>query len=240
MTLGVRDEAGDPHGETESLGENDHELELPETRYRARGTFALAKTRLILRPGINFLLGANGSGKSTLIGVAVRRTNSPGNIAYLPQDHRLPGSAKVKSYLDYAAWAQGVDGLRRKAAIEDAVERTDLSGDVDTRIRRLSGGTQRRVAIAGSLLATPELLFLDEPGAGLDPAHRQRITQQLSTWNRPIVLATHHIDDVLEAWDSSSLILLRKGRVVYSGASSDFAPADSDRVSRLIEIMGGT
>lgn len=82
----------------------------------------------------------------------------------------------------------------------------------------LSGGEKRRVAIAGILAMAPEMIILDEPTAGLDPAGCRRIVNILKELNRqniPVMLSTHHLDLALEAADR--IIVLSEGKILFDG-----------------------
>lgn len=88
----------------------------------------------------------------------------------------------------------------------------------------LSGGQKRRVAIAGILAMNPDILVLDEPGAGLDPKGKQEILSMLSSWNREnhltTIMVTHDMEDVAQY--AEDIIVMNKGKVVFHNTVREF------------------
>lgn len=84
---------------------------------------------------------------------------------------------------------------------------------------RLSGGEKRAVAIAGVLAMSPDVLVLDEPSAGLDPAARRRLIVLLRSFDHTKVIATHDLDLVLEV--CTRVLVLHEGRVLGDGAPAE-------------------
>lgn len=185
------------------------------------------------------ILGANGAGKSTLLKILATslapssgeyqfcgvstltekgRTELRRNLGWLPQAFGYEPSARVSTYLCYLAWLKGVapDAVRQVAATAlDAVNLQDRATD---RIRGLSGGMLRRLGIAQALLGDPELLLLDEPTAGLDPAQRHELYELLRSLPaaRCTVLSTHSIEDV-EAL-AQSVMIIGSGQINWRGS----------------------
>ncbi len=95
----------------------------------------------------------------------------------------------------------------------------------------LSGGEKRRVAIAGILAMNPEVLVLDEPGAGLDPAGKKEILSLLEKWNKKYrmttIMVTHEMDDVARYADD--VIVMEKGKIVFHGDVTSFF-SDVERI----------
>ena len=171
-------------------------------RKRYGRTWALDGVDLRLRPGVTGLLGPNGAGKTTLLRVlATVQAPDAGRVAllgldpvrpaervrvrrrlgYLPQEPGFHRSFTAFEAVDYVAILKELTDRRARhrevARALGAVGLTDWAG---TRVRALSGGMRRRVALAQALLCDPELLVLDEPTVGLDPEQRLRFRDALS------------------------------------------------------------
>ncbi|HXG51664.1 MAG TPA: ABC transporter ATP-binding protein [candidate division Zixibacteria bacterium] len=110
--------------------------------------------------------------------------------------------------------------LSRRA--EELIEFLELGSHADTPVRHLSGGFQRRLAIAMSLMNRPELLILDEPTTGLDPAVRLALwsrIRELRAAGTTVLLTTHYMDEAQRLCDSVAIIA--GGRVIGEGAPAD-------------------
>ena len=161
---------------------------------------------------VTALLGANGAGKTTTIECAQglqRRTGGRisllghdpdtadaalrARVGVMLQDGGLPPSARPVALLRHVA------GMYETPLNVDALaERLGINEFSSTTIRRLSGGQKQRVALAASLLGNPDILFLDEPSAGLDPQSRLMVFElirELRDAGKAIVLTTHLLDD---------------------------------------------
>ena len=118
-------------------------------------------------------------------------------------------------------WTVGIQdpfAARRETIARNVLEQVGLNPDILTKSPfSLSGGQKRRVAIAGILAMEPDVLVLDEPAAGLDPAGKQEILSLISSWHlergMTTVLVTHDMDDVVTYADK--VIVMDKGQVVF-------------------------
>lgn len=173
------------------------------------------------------VVGSNGAGKSTLLGClagVLRHGGSisfdgpplrplSGRVAYLPQRIRLPGSATVDEVLN----------LFRSLAGPSADRTAPPDGFVPPghrRIAELSGGQAQRVALAATLLGTPELLLLDEPLANLDDDARDVVREMLAAHRdagAAILVASPAAFDLLAGADR--VIRVEAGRIVFDGAA---------------------
>ena len=128
----------------------------------------------------------------------------------------------------------GVPLEKAKEITHIVLEQVGLKPDILTKSPfSLSGGQKRRVAIAGILAMEPDVLVLDEPGAGLDPAGKQEILSLISSFHRDkgltTVLVTHDMDDVVTYADK--VVVMDKGHVVYhDGVENVFA--DNEQLKR--------
>ncbi len=164
------------------------------------------------RGQVTALLGANGAGKTTTLECAQglqKRTGGSisllgadpdtagadlrSRVGVMLQDGGLPPSARPIPLLRHVA------GMYQKPMNVDAlVERLGINQFSRTSVRRLSGGQKQRLALAAALVGNPEILFLDEPSAGLDPQSRQMVFDliaELRDAGMGIVLTTHLMDD---------------------------------------------
>jgi ABC-2 type transport system ATP-binding protein len=219
-------------------------------RYGSRQ--ALDGISATLDRGIIGLLGPNGAGKTTLIRVlatvlapdsgsavllgrdptrADERTEIRRRLGYMPQEPGFYRNFTVFDFVDYVGiLKQLTDRKQRHDEVRRVLEHVDLTAAARRRIRDLSGGMRRRLALAQALLSGPELLVLDEPTAGLDPEQRLRFRQVVSQLpNRPIVvLSTHQTEDVVALCER--VIVLVDGRVRFDGTPAAMSEIARGRV----------
>jgi ABC-2 type transport system ATP-binding protein len=176
------------------------------------------------------VLGPNGAGKTTLIrcctdlvrpsqgtvrvlGLAPGSRMLAGRIGLMPQSAGSWSGIKAIELLHYLA------GLHANPLpVPELVERLGLSDCAKTPYRRLSGGQQQAVNLAGALIGRPELIFLDEPTAGMDP-HARRATwlllRELRANGVTMLLTTHAMDEAEALADQ--VFIVDRGRVAISG-----------------------
>lgn len=203
------------------------------TKVYAGGTKALDNVDLDIRQGEIFaLLGPNGAGKTTLIGAVCGLVRPSGGTITafghdLAQDWRKARSRiglvpqEMATDMFETVWravsySRGLFGLAPdKARIEEILRSLSLWEKKDEQIRALSGGMKRRVLIAKALAHEPDLLFLDEPTAGVDVELRKGMWQiigDMSERGVTIILTTHYIEEAEEMADRVGII--RKGEIV--------------------------
>ena len=188
---------------------------------------------LVAEPGqVTALLGANGAGKTTTLECAQGlQKRSGGSISLLGQDPASAG-ADLRSRVGVMLQDGGLPPsarplplLRHIAGlyahpwpVEDLVERLGISAFGRTTVRRLSGGQKQRLALAAAVIGRPEVLFLDEPSAGLDPQSRQLVFEligELRDAGLGIILTTHLMDDAQRLADY--VYIIDGGRNVAEG-----------------------
>lgn len=215
-------------------------------------TRALDGVSLSAEPGITGLLGPNGAGKTTLLRIlatvlaadagtvrllgldptrgrdrqAIRR-----HLGYLPQEPGFHRSFTAFEFVDYVAILKEMtDRHVRHREVARVLELVGLERQTRKRIRALSGGMRRRVALAQALLGSPELLLLDEPTAGLDPELRLRFRETVSAIgeDRVVILSTHQTEDVAAL--CRRVVVINRGRVLFSGTPRELAATAAGRV----------
>ncbi|MDV2976235.1 MULTISPECIES: ABC transporter ATP-binding protein [Glutamicibacter] len=204
-------------------------------------------------PGqVTTLLGANGAGKSTTLACAQGLLQPEGGtvellgqnpfgdnpelrsrVGVMLQDGGLPPSMRPIPLLRHVA------SLYQKPIDIDAlITRLDLESFGTRTIRRLSGGQKQRVALAVALAGDPEVLFLDEPSAGLDPQSRQVVFDliaELRDAGKAIILTTHLMDDAQRL--SDYVYIIDKGCTVAQGTVAELtARAAEDPDTRPVSF----
>ncbi len=206
---------------------------------------ALQPTDLSLEPGVVGLLGPNGAGKSTMLrllattmpptagrvvvaghevtGSMAERTSARRCLGYLPQEVAFPRGMTAFAFLDYVAvLKEWRDTRARHDEVDRVLGLVGLGDRGSRRIRALSGGQRRRLAIAQTFIGSPRLIVLDEPTTGLDPEQRASFRGLLSAHGETgtVLLATHQTEDVAALCDR--VILLDEGRIRFDGKVADF------------------
>ena len=163
------------------------------------------------------VLGPNGAGKSTTIrmlcgildptggrgtvvgfDVAKDSERIKARIGYMTQRFSLYEDLSVVENLSFYAGIYGVPLMKRRARVEEVLERTGLSGRRKQIAGTLSGGWKQRVALASATIHEPKILFLDEPTAGVDPVSRREFWKQIhriSAEGTTVLLTTHYMDE---------------------------------------------
>jgi ABC-2 type transport system ATP-binding protein len=219
---------------------------------RFRSTVAVDDMTFEAGRGVIGLLGPNGAGKTTLLrmlatvldpdsgivrlfGLDPRRRGERlairRRLGYLPQQAGLYGGFSGFDLVDYVAVLKEWNDRRaRHAEVRRVLEIVDMSDDMHRRIRSMSGGMQRRIAIAAALIGNPELLVLDEPSAGLDPEQRLRLRGALSAAGREgCVLVSTHLTEEVAAF-CNRVVVLGNGTVRFDDEPARLASVAAGRV----------
>ncbi|MFD5827442.1 ABC transporter ATP-binding protein [Lentzea sp. NPDC060358] len=217
------------------------EIETRDLRVRAGRKTAVDGVTLALGRGVHGLLGPNGAGKTTLIralatvlkpsggtvsvlGGGDLRENR-GRIGYLPQEFGHYRRFTAREFVAYVAWLKEMPAAEIPGAVQRAIDRVGLADRADDRMKSLSGGMIRRVGIAQAIVNDPEVLLLDEPTAGLDPAQRMRFRDLLTELGADacVVVSTHLVEDVAAA--CTDVVLMNAGKLVFQGTPAQLAAA---------------
>lgn len=192
---------------------------------------ALTDVSLEISPGMFGLLGPNGAGKTTLMRIITTLLTptageiSMGNInwkkahlvrnmiGYLPQKFSLYKNITVKEVLHHIAVLRGFYDQREKMVV-NVLEKVNLLEQKDKKIKELSGGMIRRVGIAQAILGDPQIIVVDEPTAGLDPAERIRFRRLLHYLSKEsiVIISTHIVEDIAATCEQAAI--LHKGKIL--------------------------
>ena len=204
------------------------------TKVYSNGVKAIDNLNLEIGKGMFGLLGPNGAGKSSLMRtIATLQSPDSGNISfnginvledpmslrkilgYLPQEFGVYPKVSAEKMLDYFAKLKGVVSKSDRIKLIDKVlEITNLQDVRKKAVSGYSGGMKQRFGIAQLLLNNPQLIIVDEPTAGLDPAERNRflnILREIGTENT-VIFSTHIVDDVKEL--CNNLAIMNGGKVL--------------------------
>jgi ABC-2 type transport system ATP-binding protein len=211
------------------------------------------------------LLGPNGAGKSTLIKMLTTLLPPSSGTASVDGHDIRTDSYRVRRALGYVPQLLSADGTltgyenmlifaklydmprgEREQRVRDAIAYMGLTEPADIIVRKYSGGMIRRLEIAQSMLHRPEVLFLDEPTVGLDPAARRAVWQHIERlqqdFGTTVFLTTHLMEEADQLCDR--LAIMDRGRIVAEGspaelkAQLDIPDATLDDV--FIALTGGT
>ena len=205
------------------------------------------------------LLGPNGAGKSTTMNIitgylsatdgtvtinghdiAEEPAAAKACIGYLPEQPPLYQDMTVREYLLFVAELKGTrKKADRIAAVENACARTGLQEMEGRLIRNLSKGYRQRVGIAQALLGAPQLIILDEPTVGLDPAQVieiRRLIRELGK-SHTVILSSHILSEVQAV--CSQVLILSKGHLVAVGAPEQLAEKLNPGSRLRATVLGG-
>jgi ABC-type multidrug transport system ATPase subunit len=184
------------------------------------------------------LLGPNGAGKTTTLEILEgHRRRSGGQVRVLGIDPQRGGRA-LRERIGIVLQAAGIDGelsvrevislygraYPRALPAEELIAMVGLQDKSRARVKTLSGGQRRRLDLALALVGDPDLIFLDEPTTGFDPAARHgawELVRSLRRAGRTIVLTSHYMDEVQQLADRVAVIA--GGRIVAVGAPDALA-----------------
>jgi ABC-2 type transport system ATP-binding protein len=184
------------------------------------------------------LLGPNGAGKTTTVEIleGYRRRNG-GTVSVLGEDPETAGldwrerigvvlqsSAMYPNLTVTESLALFAGYYERPRDVEQVIELVGLAEKRGARVRTLSGGQRRRLDLGLGLVGDPEILFLDEPTTGFDPAARRAawdVIRSLRSLGKTILLTTHYLDEAEQL--SDRVAVLREGRIAAIGRPADLA-----------------
>ena len=187
------------------------------------------------------LLGPNGAGKTTTVEILEGyRSRDAGEVSVLGNDPERPGPEfrqRIGVVLQQAQLWQNVTVreahsifagyYKRPRSVDEVVELVGLSEKRDASVKTLSGGQKRRLDLGIALVGDPDLVFLDEPTTGFDPAARRaawEMIRSLRSLGKTVLLTTHYLDEAEHLADR--VAVLRNGRIVRVGTPRELTSAD--------------
>ena len=197
-------------------------------------------------------LGPNGAGKTTTMravfgltdldagsvrwnGTPVRQADRR-RFGYMPEERGLYPGMLVGEQLEYLGRLHGLSAATATTATRSWLERLDIADRFESKVEALSHGNQQRVQLAAALVHDPELLVLDEPLAGLDPAGIDAISQVLVDQARAgccVLFSSHQLDLVEDLCEQVTII--DHGRLVVTGTVDDLATSGARRLVVRVE-----
>jgi len=223
-------------------------LDLRDLRMRYGDTDVLNGISFTARRGeVLALLGPNGAGKTTTIEILEGfRMRSSGQVSVLGVDPahgderwRARLGVVLQSWRDHSRWRvrellahlgsyyrpYRTAAIRRPWDVDDLIEAVGLTAQAGKKVGRLSGGQRRRLDVAIGIVGRPELLFLDEPTVGFDPAARREfhdLVHRLADLDdTTILLTTHDLDEAEKLADR--IVILAGGRIIADGSATELS-----------------
>jgi ABC-2 type transport system ATP-binding protein len=204
------------------------------------------------------LLGPNAAGKTTTMRILtgyLPATDGKASVAgydvfeqpndvkkimgYLPENVPLYPEMTVHSFLSFVAEIKQIPSLQRKEAVEKAIQTSSLESVRGRLIKNISRGFKQRVGIAQALIHDPQVLILDEPTIGLDPAQIIEIRQLIKSLKgeRTIILSTHILAEVTQTCDG--VVIINEGKLMASGSLEEIAASLQDKEGIFIRLRDG-
>ncbi|MCM0583132.1 ABC transporter ATP-binding protein [Weissella diestrammenae] len=181
------------------------------------------------------LIGPSGSGKSTIINIALGMIKADeghatvmaelmpnrkvlADLGYMAQSDALYETLSARENLNFFADMKGISRGNRQAEVTRVAKVVNLIPYLDRMVSQFSGGMKRRLSLAIALLGDPQILILDEPTVGIDPALRRQIWSELQSMRDKghAILVTTHVMDEAELTDRVALLL--DGRLIANDA----------------------
>jgi ABC-2 type transport system ATP-binding protein len=198
----------------------------------------------VARGEIFGLLGPNGAGKTSTVEILEGyRDRTSGEVSVLGFDPRAR-PRELRERVGIVLQASGIyNQVRVREAVahfagfyahprdvDEVIELVGLGTERDVRARRLSGGQRRRLDLALALIGDPELIFLDEPTTGFDPAARRTAWQtirSLRDLGKTVLLTTHYLDEAQELADRVAIVM--GGRILAEGSPAELGVGAASR-----------
>ncbi len=232
---------------------------------RFKNNVAVDGVELLVPRGCAFgYLGPNGAGKTTLIRVLLGLTHADAGtmalLGYSVPHHRDRALARMGAIVDeprFHAHLTGRQNLRilaaarepaARARVDASLERVGILQRADDKVSKYSMGMRQRLGVAACLLGDPQLLILDEPMNGLDPAgmlDMREMIQSLVAEGRTVVLSSHLLDEVERTCDAVAIV--DRGKVIRQGPIADLLAGSAFELQidcavpdRAGALLGGT
>jgi ABC-2 type transport system ATP-binding protein len=226
------------------------------TRYYAKRPAIQDVTFSVPRGQVLGFLGPNGAGKSTTMRILtgyLGATSGSASIAgydvfeqslevrrrvgYLPETTPLYNEMRVAGFLDLMCRLRGVPPSKRRERVDHAIEACGLADRRDEVIARLSRGLRQRVGLAQAIVHDPEVLILDEPTAGLDPAQTRETRELITAVGREhtVILSSHILPEV--AATCERVLIINQGRLVADDSPEKLAERIAGVSGHEVEML---
>jgi ABC-2 type transport system ATP-binding protein len=232
-------------------------IEVLDAKKTFGRTVALDGVDLKVRRGtLHGIIGPNGAGKSTLIGALTGSVKlDDGRVKVMgfvppaqhlaiktyagivPESETPPSFLKVDELLDFVMEVRGLEPERSRN--DRWVEFLDLESSREKIAKDLSKGTRQKLMLASAFIHEPDLFLLDEPFINLDPIYQKKVKDLLKGYvssGRTIVLSTHILPLAQELCDS--ILIMNKGKVLWSGPTSDLVKERGDLETAFLDMVG--
>jgi ABC-2 type transport system ATP-binding protein len=180
-------------------------------------------------------------GKATVAGFDVfeQPTEAKKVTGYLPEVVPLYPEMTVSDYLSFVAALKQVPAAKRKPALERAIQVSGLASVKGRLIKNISRGFKQRVGIAQSLIHNPDVLILDEPTIGLDPAQIIEIRELIKALKgeHTIILSTHILAEVTQTCDG--VVIINEGRLMASGSLEELTASFREKDRVILRLRRG-
>jgi ABC-2 type transport system ATP-binding protein len=219
-------------------------------------THAVDGLSFTVEPGEVFaLLGPNGAGKTTTVEVLEgHRRRTAGHVEVLGFDPDT-GGRDYRERIGIVLQEAGIDedfsprelvrlyrGMYpRRLPVDEVIELVGLADKADAKVKTLSGGQRRRLDLALGLVGDPDLLFLDEPTTGFDPAARRRawgLVESLRGLGKTVLLTTHYMDEAEHLADRVAVVVA--GRLVALGSPAEIGGETRSSTTVSFRLPAGT
>ena len=205
-------------------------------------------------------LGPNGAGKSTTMNMITgyieqtegniivngfdtlkKSKKAKKEIGYMPEGVPLYTDLTVKEFVTYMAELRKVERKLKKEKVQEVLKETGLDGMQNKLIKNLSRGQKQRVSLAGTLVAGPKILILDEPTVGLDPKQITEIRSLIKNLGKKhtVILSSHILSEVSQICDR--VIIINNGKIVAVDTPENLEKkvSDSNKVYVTVEDKEG-
>jgi tungstate transport system ATP-binding protein len=225
-------------------------IHLDDVSFAVRGVTILDRINLALVPGApTVVIGPNGAGKTTLLRLVMGlirptsgrttwggRADASSNRRAIVFQRPVMLRRSVEANLRYALEAAAVPRTDHAARLRELLALVGLADLGDRPARKLSGGEQQRLALARALAKDPQVLFLDEPTASLDPAATKAVEdliRDVATRGIKVVMSTHDLGEARRL--AGDIVLMHRGRIVEaSEAATFFNNPETDDARRFV------
>jgi tungstate transport system ATP-binding protein len=225
-------------------------IQFDDVSFAVRGVTILDRINLALVPGApSVVIGPNGAGKTTLLRLAMGliqptsgrttwggRVDAPSNRRAIVFQRPVMLRRSAEANLRYALDAADVPRAEHATRLRELLALVGLAGLGDRPARKLSGGEQQRLALARALAKDPQVLFLDEPTASLDPAATKAVedlVRDVAARGIKVVMSTHDLGEARRL--AGDVVLMHRGRIIEaSDAATFFSNPKTDEARRFV------